>query len=77
MKCVICKVGETEAGTVALAFEVGTATCVFKSVPASVCSNCGEAYLDEDTARRLYEMSRQAAKAGIPFAVQEFAAASA
>ena len=57
MKCVICKSGEAEAGTVTLAFEVGAATCVFKGVPARICSNCGEAYLDEDTARRLHKMA--------------------
>lgn len=77
MKCVICKNGETEAGTVTLVFEVGPATCVFQKVPARVCSNCGEAYLDEATTRRVYEMARQTAGTGLRLSVQEFNAATA
>lgn len=74
MKCVICKDGNTEAGTVTLVFEVGPTICVVQKVPAEVCSNCGEAYVDEPAAKKVHEMARQAARAGLRLSVQEFAA---
>ena len=46
MKCVVCKKGETKAGTTTMTLERDGATLVFKSVPARVCANCGEAYVD-------------------------------
>lgn len=47
MKCVICKNGEIKPGTVTVTLEGGGSTLVFKNVPAQVCENCGEAYVDE------------------------------
>lgn len=49
MKCVICKQGENLLGTVTVTLERDGTTLVFKNVPAQVCENCGEAYVDEAT----------------------------
>ena len=46
MKCVICKHGETEPSTTTLTLEREGAVVAFKEVPAHVCTNCGEAYVD-------------------------------
>src|SRR6266550_3351807 len=48
MKCVICKKGETKAGTATVTLDKDGATLVFKGVPARVCTNCGEEYVDEN-----------------------------
>ena len=55
MKCVICKHGETELSTTTMTLERGGAVVAFKEVPAQVCTNCGEAYVDEEISAKLLE----------------------
>ena len=74
MKCVICKRGETEPGSTTITLEREPLTLVVKGVPAQVCSTCGEAYVDEDTTRKLLDMAEQEAKAGAQVEVREYAA---
>ena len=57
MKCVICKHGETREGFATVTLERNGATIVVKSVPAKVCDNCGEEYLDEEIVGRLMELA--------------------
>ena len=47
MKCVICKKASTKPRTTTVTFERGCLTMVVKCVPAQVCPNCGEAYINE------------------------------
>lgn len=47
MRCVICRQGETRPGTATLVLERDGLTLVLKNVPAEVCENCGEEYVDE------------------------------
>ncbi len=75
MKCVICKLGETSPATTTVTLEQGSMTLVFKGVPAQVCDNCGEAYLDEATTARLLETVQDAARAGVQVAVRDYLAA--
>ncbi|MBK9123589.1 MAG: type II toxin-antitoxin system MqsA family antitoxin [Chloroflexi bacterium] len=75
MKCVICRQGDTQPGTVTVTLERGGTTLVFKNVPAQVCANCGEAYVDDDTTRQLLEAAEAALKAGVQVEVREFVAA--
>ncbi len=74
MKCVICKHGETELGTTTMTLERNITTVVFKNVPAEVCDNCGEAYLDEQTTRHLLHIVEEAAKIGVQVDVRSYAA---
>jgi YgiT-type zinc finger domain-containing protein len=76
MKCVICKVGETEAGKTAVTLERGPMTLVFKGVPAQLCVNCGEAYVEEAITRRILDAAEEAARSGVEVDVREFIAAS-
>ena len=75
MKCVICKHGETRPGTTTITLERDGMTLVFKHVPAQVCQNCGEAYLDEATTARLLATAEEAARAGVHVDVRDFVAA--
>ena len=77
MKCVICKHGETQLGKTTVTLERNGATLVVKGVPARVCDNCGEAYVDEAITRRLLETAEQALRAGVQVDVREFAASTA
>jgi hypothetical protein len=80
MKCVICKQGETQSGTTTLTFvrRIGPSssevTIVLKGVPAQICSNCGEAYVDETTSAEALRIAEHAVRAGTPVEVREFGA---
>lgn len=76
MSCVICKHGETRTGAVTVTLERGDTTLVIKGVPARICENCGEAYLDEDTSAQLLEVAEKAVRAGIQVEIREYIAAA-
>lgn len=73
--CVVCKTGEVAPGTTSLTIERGEMTLVLKQIPARVCSNCGEAYFDETTTRRIEVLADQVQQTGVHMAVQQFIAA--
>ena len=75
MKCAICKSGDTVPGATTVTLERGETAVVIKGVPADVCTNCGEAYVDEQTTRRLIQLADVAARTGGPVEVRQFAAA--
>ena len=52
MRCLICKRGSTEPGTTTVTLERDGLIMVIKGVPAQVCENCAEAYVDEKVACR-------------------------
>lgn len=60
MKCVICKTGETEPGVVTVTLARGETTVLVKGTPAEICRNCGEYYLDEAAAARVYATAQEA-----------------
>ena len=75
MKCVICKQGETRPGTTTITLERGAFTMVVKAVPAQVCQNCDEAYVDETTTKALLKTAEHQAKAGSQVEVRACAVA--
>jgi YgiT-type zinc finger domain-containing protein len=75
MKCVICKNGETKPGTTTILLERANTTIVIKQVPAEVCQNCGEGYVDEETTDRLLQMAEDAIKSGVQVDIRQFKAA--
>lgn len=75
MNCVICKKGETKNGTATVTLEFGKTTLVVKSVPARVCENCGEEYIDEKITRELLKNAKEAATIGVQVDVREYVAA--
>lgn len=74
MQCVICKQGETRPGAATVTLEHGGATVIIKGVPATICDNCGEYYLDEAMAERVLSMAEQAVSRGAEVEVRRFAA---
>ena len=75
MTCVVCKQGETRAGTTAVTLTREAMTLVVKGVPARICDNCGEEYVDEQAAARLLAIADEAARAGVQVDVREYVAA--
>ena len=74
MKCVICKHGETGPGKASIVFDRDGATLVIRGVPAQVCRNCGEEYVDDATARLLLKEAEAQARAGVTVDIREYAA---
>lgn len=75
MKCVVCKQGETKDGFTSVTLERDSATLVFKRVPARICANCGEAYVEGKISSLLFTKAESALKEGIQIDVREFKAA--
>ena len=74
MKCSICKQGETHPGTATVTLEREATVTVIRSVPAEVCADCGEYYLDAATTARVLEQAESAAKRRVEVEVAPFAA---
>lgn len=75
MKCLICRNGETRPGSVTVTLERDGTTLIVRGVPAEVCENCGEEYVDDSAAVKLLETAEAAARAGAHLDIREFAAA--
>ena len=52
MNCIICKANLTE-GKVNHIVDFGEGIIIIKNVPANICKQCGEYYLDTTTAFKL------------------------
>ena len=75
MKCLICKHGKTQEGTATVTLEHANVTVVFKDVPAQVCTNCGEEYIDSLVTQRLLRSAEEAEKAGVEVDIRHYKAA--
>ena len=75
MKCAVCKTGETRPGQVTITLERNSLILLVKGVPAEVCENCGEEYVDEKTSADLLHDAEEAAKSGVHVAVRDYVAA--
>ena len=75
MNCVICRHGEPQPGVTTVTLERDAMTLVIKDVPARVCPNCGEEYLDESVTDQLLSIVDQAALAGVQVDIRRFVAA--
>ena len=74
MTCVICKNGETSPGKTTVTLERGGAVILLKEVPALICENCGEYYLDEDVTGKVLALAEQALKNGTELEIRRYAA---
>ncbi len=59
MKCLVCKHDSFEKGTTVLPIERGNAILLVTDIPARVCENCGETYLDEETAQGVQDLANE------------------
>ncbi len=74
MTCVICKKGEIRNGTATVTLERDGTIMVVRCVPALVCPNCGEEYVDEAVARELLKTAEKAARCGVQVDIREYVA---
>lgn len=71
MKCVICNQGETRPGTPTITLERDDTILVVKSVPARICENCGEEYVDEEITARLLRQAEEAIRSKVQVDIRE------
>ncbi|MGH9189689.1 MAG: type II toxin-antitoxin system MqsA family antitoxin [Acidimicrobiales bacterium] len=76
MKCIVCRHGETQPGSTTLAFHRDGRTLVVNEIPAEVCENCGEAYVDDKTTTQLLEIAAEARHAHATVLVRDYAPAA-
>ena len=74
MKCVICKHGTTSPGTTTVTLERGGTVVVIKDVPAEICDECEDYYLDEATASRVAAIGEEAIQHHAEIEVRKYAA---
>ena len=74
MKCVVCKQAETHPGKTTVTLERNGATLVFKDVPAQVCPNCGEDYVDDAVARGLIQSAEDMVASGAQVDIRSYPA---
>jgi len=75
MKCVVCKQAETRPGVTTVTLQRGESTFVVREVPAEVCPNCGEDYVDSRVTADLLRSAENLASAGTQVDIRRYAAA--
>ena len=75
MICPICKCAHTRPGFASVTLDRDAMTLLFKSVPAQVCDNCGEEFIDETASANLLDTAEATARAGVQVKLRRYAAA--
>ncbi len=74
MKCVICKTGQTHPGITTVTLQRDKTVVVIRDVPAEICEDCGEYYLSEPIARRVYADAECTVQRSVEVEIQRYAA---
>ena len=74
MKCVICKTGHTHPGTATVTLQRDNSVVVIRDVPADICEDCGEYYLSEPVAKRIYADADATAQRHVDVEILRYAA---
>jgi YgiT-type zinc finger domain-containing protein len=72
MICLICRQAEIVDGRTSVKFERGETHLVIARVPARICPQCGEAYVNEEVAAQLLRGAGEMAEAGVFNGVCEY-----
>jgi len=70
--CPVCG-GHKKAGTTTFSADLGSGVVVVRQVRATVCSQCGEEWIDDATAQRLEEIVAKARRKQLQVEVATFA----
>ena len=72
MLCPLCK-GRMELGKTALPFDIENGrVIVILNVPARVCEQCGEEYIDMEVARKVEKLLDQVQRDGVKMGFVEY-----
>ena len=62
-RCPLCG-GRKKPGITTYSVDLGTGVIVVRRVPATICDQCGEEWIDSETARKLEELTEEARRKG-------------
>ncbi len=68
MICLVCKHRKMEQGTTILPIERDDEILLITDIPAQICVNCGEAYLEEDTSINVQTLANKKLSGEISYA---------
>ena len=71
----ICRCCNTRPGFASVTLERDSTTLLFKNVPAQVCDNCGEEFIDETASANLLNTTEVAPRDRVQVALRRYAAA--
>ena len=74
MKCVLCRNGEIQNGETLFIISRDRVAVIVKNVPAQVCQNCGEAYVDDVKVSRIFNQAEELVKSDNEVEILHFAA---
>ena len=74
MICVICKTGRPRPGKATVTLQRGNSVVVIKEVPAQICQDCGEYYIDEEVSRKVYALAEGAVQRKAELEILHYAA---
>jgi YgiT-type zinc finger domain-containing protein len=74
MECPICKHGETVYGNTTVTLNRENTIIIIKDVPADICGNCGEYFLNETISEWVLNKAEMAAEQGTEIEVLRYAA---
>jgi len=72
MICLICEQAELVSGFTSIKFERGEMRLDVKNVPARICPNCKEAYVDEDVTVQLLRDADEMTRMGLSDIIHEY-----
>ena len=72
MRCAVCKNGETKQGKSVITLTKGKLVFVFKNVPAQICHDCSEEYINEDVTKILLQTANESFKKGVAFDMRDW-----
>jgi YgiT-type zinc finger domain-containing protein len=73
MICIICDEAETLPGLTSVLLERDEMSLTFNNVPAHICPNCGESYMDEAATAAILHEAEKLAQAGAKLEMLEYA----
>lgn len=74
MQCFICRKGQTQAGLVTVTLQREDCIIILKQVPAEVCENCGEYYLNESVTEDVLKRAEEAVSKSAEVEIIKYAA---
>lgn len=74
MKCAMCGHKTLVPGTTTIPLERGEFLLVMRDVPALVCENCGEEFVEEKTTALLLKEAEDVFASGVKIEIRSFAA---
>ena len=72
MKCIVCKDGETRLGVTTVTLARKGLLLVVKNVPAEICMNCGEEYVDPCVIQEIIGLTEGLTNNGVQVDIRQY-----